>query len=103
MLTPPVLGQPRTERIPQKRERRDLMLAAPVSVLAVDDARLARMQLQADGRQPFRQGIPHHDGLRLAAAVNHRIIAVALERDRRERPGQPHVERVVQIQVRQYW
>src|SRR5664280_2249275 len=35
MLSPPVLGQPRTKRVPQERERRDLMIVTPVRVLAV--------------------------------------------------------------------
>jgi hypothetical protein len=29
------LGQPRTKRVPQKRERRDLMITTPVVILAV--------------------------------------------------------------------
>jgi hypothetical protein len=33
----------------------------------------------------------------------HTVIAVPLERDRRELPGQPHIERVMQIQIRQNW
>ena len=61
------------------------------------------MQFQADVRQPGGQGIPYLHGLRLAAAVNHRIITVPLERDTRVFPGQPHIERVVQIQVCQDW
>ena len=47
------------------------------------------MQLQSDFRQPRSQGIPYHDGLPLAAAVNHRIITVTLERHARMFPGQP--------------
>src|SRR3954469_13166646 len=48
--------------LPQERERRDLMIATPVVVLAVDDARLVRMQLQTDRRQPLREGVPHLPG-----------------------------------------
>ena len=48
MLAVPVFGQPGPELIPQERERRDLMIAAPINVLAVDDPGLARMQFQAD-------------------------------------------------------
>src|SRR6184192_1604567 len=53
------LGQPWTKRVPQERERRNLMIATPVGVLAVDDAGLVRMQLQTDCRQPLREGVPH--------------------------------------------
>ena len=59
------------------------------------------VQLQSDFRQPCSQGIPYHHGLLLAGAVNYRIIAIPLECDARMLPGQPHIERVVQIQVRQ--
>jgi hypothetical protein len=34
--------------------------------------------------------------------VNHRIIAVPLEGDLRELPRQPHIKRVMQIQIRQH-
>src|SRR5216683_1331886 len=47
MLPVLALGQPGTKRVPQERERRDLMIAAPVVVLAVNDARLVWMQFQA--------------------------------------------------------
>src|SRR5450755_3978654 len=43
MLSPPVLGQSRTERVPQERERRDLMIVTPVRVLAVHHVGLVRM------------------------------------------------------------
>ena len=102
VLSPPVLGQPWTKRVPQERERRDLMIVTPVDVPAVDDARLVRMQFQTDRRQPLREASPNLTGLLLACAVDHRIIAVAFEGDRRELPDQPHVERVVQIQIRQH-
>src|ERR1700722_17064810 len=59
---------------PRKRERRGLMITAPVGVLTVHDAGLPRMQFQADFRQSPGQGIPYHHGLLLAGAVNHRII-----------------------------
>ena len=77
------------------------MIATPVGVLAMNHTGLIWVQLQADLRQPRCQGIPYHHGLRLAGAVNHRIIAIPLERDTRMFPGQPHIERVIEIQVRQ--
>jgi hypothetical protein len=77
------------------------MIATPVGVLAVDDAPLVRVQLQTDCRQPRREAGSYLAGLLLAVAVNHRVIAVAFEGDRRKRPSQPYVKRVVQLQVRQ--
>ena len=99
MLAVPVFGQPGPELIPQERERRDLMIAAPVSVLAVDDPGLARMQFQADFGQAGSDRIPHLAGLLLAGAVHHRVIAVPLEPDAREIPRHPGVERVMHEQV----
>src|SRR5664279_2156343 len=71
------------------------MIVTPVGVLAVDDAGLVRMEFQTDRRQSLREGVPHLAGLFLAVAVNHRIIAVAFERDGRVFPDQPHVHRIV--------
>jgi hypothetical protein len=95
VMAGPALGQPRPELIPEERERRDLMIATPVGVLAVDDARLVRMQLQTDLRQASSDRVPHPQGLGPAAAVHHRVIAVALEPEVRVLPGHPGVERVV--------
>jgi hypothetical protein len=51
------------------------MIVAPVGVLAVDDARLVRMQLQPDLFQPTRDRTPHLAGLLFAVAVPKRLQA----------------------------
>jgi hypothetical protein len=99
MLAVPVLGQPRPELIAQERELDVLVGARAVRVLAVHDARLVRMQLQTDLRQTISDRIPHVAGLALAAAVDHHVIAVALEPHGRILPGHPGVERVMHEQV----
>jgi len=71
------------------------MIATPVGVLAIHDARLVRMQLQTDLRQASSDRVPDPVGLGLAAAVHHRVIAVPLELDVRVLPGHPGIERVV--------
>src|SRR5436190_22901349 len=101
VLTPLVLGQPRTELIPQERERCDLMIVTSVGVLAGYDARLARVQLQTDLRQPGSDSIPHLARLPRATAVHHRVITVAFERNVRELPDHPRIERVVHEHVSQ--
>ena len=78
------------------------MRALPVPVLAVHDPCLAGMQ-----RNPTCSILPPiasatASGLGVAGAVHHRIIDVALEGDARELPGHPHIERVVQEQVRDH-
>src|SRR5439155_20382489 len=79
MLAVPVLGQPGPELIPQERERRGLMIAAPVGILAVHDPGFIRMQFQADLREAASDSIPHLAGLLLAGTMHHRVIAVPLE------------------------
>jgi hypothetical protein len=86
---------------PQERKRHLLEDAAPVAVLAVHDLGLVRVQLQPDLTQPLLQRSQHLACLRPGDAVDHRIVGVALERNRRELPSQPQVERVVHEQVRQ--
>ena len=79
-----------------------LVRAGAVRVLAVHDARLVQIELQTDLRQPFDDRIAQHLRLRLCLAVQDHIVRVALERDRRILPDEPHVERVVQEDVRQH-
>jgi hypothetical protein len=55
------------------------MITAPVVILAVDDARLVRMKLQTDLRQPPRDRVAHLTGLLLADAVHHRAVTIPLE------------------------
>ena len=76
---PPCLPWPVHE--PEERERRVLMRAAPVAVLAVHDLGLVRMQLQADLGHPLMQRGQDLAGLVLTDAVDHRVICVPLELD----------------------
>lgn len=50
-------------------------MIVPVGVLAVDDARLVRMQLQTDRRQPLREAIPHLAGLILTLMPRAQYVA----------------------------
>lgn len=67
------------------------MIATPVGVLAVDDASLVRKQLQTDPRRARSDRVRDPVGLGLAAAVHHRVIAVAFEPDAGELPDRPGV------------
>lgn len=60
------------------------------------------MEFQTDLHQPLSESVPHLAGLPLTATVDYRIVAVPLEGDLRELPRQPYIERVMQIQIRQY-
>ena len=86
---------------PQEVELDVLMLASPVVVLAVHDPGLLRVQGQPDLAHPFPDRREHMPCLAFADAVHHHVVHVAFERDGRERPGHPRIERVVEEQVRQ--
>jgi hypothetical protein len=53
------------------------------------------MKRQPDFGQPTSDRIPHKAGLTLADAVDHHIITITLECNRRKLPPHPHVERVM--------
>ena len=76
-----------------------LVRAAPVVILAVHDAGLLLVELKPAFRQPHSDHGPQLQGLSLASSMDNNVIAVALERDRRERPGHPRIERVMQHHV----
>ena len=80
-------------------ERRVLVRAAPVVILAVHDAGLLLVELKPALRQPLRDRGPQQAGLAFASGVDNDVIAVALELDGRVLPGHPRVERVVQEHV----
>ena len=85
-----------TKRVAQEVELLVLVRAGAVRVLAVHDARLVRIALQTDLRQPLGDRVEHDLRLRLAVAVQDHIVCVALERDARELPAKPQIERIVQ-------
>ena len=92
---------PGTVLVAQKIEADDGIVAPPVHILAVDDLRLLRMQHQLAGRRAVRNRTPQGLRLLLGFAVTDHVVGVTLERDVRELAHHPHVEGVVQEQVRQ--
>src|SRR5712675_673621 len=86
---------------PKKIEMRIGKVAPPVRVLAIDDLRLLRMQHQLAGPKAGSQCAPQNLRLLGVVAMTDRIVRVALERNVRELPRHPHVEHVMQEQVRQ--
>jgi hypothetical protein len=97
----------RPERKPQEGELRVRVARTgpaptPVAVLAVHDLRLVRMQFQPDLGHPGPQSVQDCLGLLQRPAVDHRIVGIPLERTARELQAHPHVERMMQEQIRQY-
>ena len=73
----------------------------PVRILAIDDLRLLRMQHQLAGREAVGKCAPQRLRLVGGLAVTNGVIRVALERDVRIGSHHPHIERIVQKQIRQ--
>jgi hypothetical protein len=77
------------------------VVSASVIILAVDDLRLLGMKRQSAFSEPPLKRCAQRPRLRLTAAVADRIIGIALERDGRMTPPHPHVERVMEKEIRQ--
>ena len=78
-LAPSILRPPRTKRVTQEIEPFLGIPARPVVILAVDDARLAGMDLQPTLREPTSDALQDLLRLRLRPAVRDNIICVPLE------------------------
>lgn len=98
----PVSGGPGTERVAQERERRAREGAPPVVVLAVHDLRLVRVQHETDLFHACCQRGEDFLGTLAARAVHDRVVGVPFELDIVELSDQPHVERVMQEQIRDH-
>src|SRR6266567_1290097 len=90
------------EREPQEGERGVFVRTTPLAVLAVHDLCLTGMQPQPDLLHSLSDRRHHSVGLGFAFAVHHCVIHVTFERDGRELPGHPCIERVVQEQISQH-
>src|SRR5882757_1093993 len=91
-LTVAVLGTSRPKFIPQKRKARLGILFPAVTVLAIDDAGLLRMQFQFAVLQPLLNGRQQLLCLSLASAMRHRVIRVTGERIGGMLPLHPFIE-----------
>src|SRR6266478_7943605 len=98
-LAPSILRPPRAKRIPQEIEPFLGIPAWPVVILAVDDTRLARMDLQPTLREPMSDALQDLLRLRLRPAVRDNIIRVPLEWHAGMNPAHPVVEREVQKNI----
>src|SRR5436190_927274 len=87
------------ERVPQVREGRVPEGAVSAVLGAAHDPRLLRMEPETDVAQPSGDPLTHISGLLLAETVNHDVVAIPLEQDGRERPGDPLIERVTQEEI----
>src|SRR5262249_44046327 len=98
-LPPAILRPSRLKGVAEEVERDALVLSSPIVVLAVNDPGLRRMKLQTALLEPIADRFEHLPRMPLAAAMDDRIVSIALELDRRKIPAHPVIERVVQEQV----
>jgi hypothetical protein len=98
---PLLRAPPCPEGVPEKGERRVLVLGPAPIVFAIHDPRLVRVKPQADFAHSRGDSAEHMLGLVPALAVHDSIVGVTLERAARELPSQPRIKRVVHEQVRQ--
>src|SRR5262249_12922865 len=89
----------RTKRVPEELEPLVGIGSSAIRVLAIHDARLVWMQFQTTARQPLGNSISNKLSLLLGLAVNHRVIAIPLERYAGKLLSHPYVDRVMQEQV----
>ena len=100
---PPVsfAHHPRPEHVAEKVEPKTRVIVASALILAVDDFRLLGMQRQSAVSKSSLKRRPQRRRLGLRTTVADRVIGVALERNVREVPGHPHVERIVEEEIGQ--
>src|SRR5664279_4105265 len=101
-VLPFVPRSPRTEGVPQERERDILVRFSSIAVLAVNHRGLVGVQLQPDVNHPLPDCVSQHFCLLPTDAMHHRIIHVAFEPHGRETPGHPGIECVVEEEVGQH-
>src|SRR5262249_21362871 len=99
-LPTPIFRLPRTKRITKKIEFLGWVRSSPIFVLAIDNLRLLRMKLQPTLLQPLRYRIPNFLSLASRPAMHDGVIGIPLKRQMRILPRHPHIERIMQKQIR---
>src|SRR5215831_7518936 len=94
-------GGPRPKLVAEEVERLDRIVPSPVGIPAVDELCLLRMQHQPAGREACLQRVSQCLCLLGTPAVADGIVRVPFERDAGKVPRHPHVEGVVQEQIRE--
>src|SRR3972149_641282 len=99
-LSFPVLRSSWAKRISQKVELPVRITPSSVLILTIDNLRLLRMKLQPTFPQPLRNSCPNFLSLAFRSAMHDGIIGIPLERQMRILPRHPHIERIMQKQIR---
>src|SRR5580700_1265609 len=90
-----------TKLVSEKVERLDRIISLTVSIPAVDELRLLRMQNQPTGPETALQGAPQCPSLLGTSTMADEVVRISFEWDAGKVPYHPHVEGVVQEQIRE--
>src|SRR3984893_14226640 len=100
-LTPAPDSRPRTKLVSEKVERLDRIISLTVSIPAVYELRRLRMQNQPAGPETALQGAPQCPSLLGTSTMADDVVRISFEWDAGKVPQHPHVEGVVQEQIRE--
>src|SRR5262249_40103453 len=100
-VSPPVLRSSGVEGIAEEIELDIFVFLRPVIILAVNDLGLRCMKLQTALCKACPDGIQHRLRLPLTPAVHDSIVSEPLERIVRKGPLHPHIEAIMQVEIRQ--
>ncbi len=99
MLVVSILGPSRPKRVSQKIELRFRMFAPSVIILAVNDARLIRVEFETTLPHPSFQMVKNAFGLFFCSGLDYSIICVSGPWVPRKSPLHPLVERVMKKKI----
>src|SRR5664279_6484077 len=100
-LAEPILRSPWLKTIAQKIDLLVRVSPPPVTIPAIDDLRLLRMKLQPTFLHARGYRCSHLLRLRFCPAMHDGIVSVPFESHMRILAPHPHVERIMQKQIRQ--
>src|SRR5450759_5361722 len=98
-----ILRSPWLKTIAQKAELLVRVSPPPVIILAIDDLRLHRMKLQPAFPHARSYRCSHLLRFHLCPAMHDRIVGIPFERQMRILAPHPHVQRIMQKQLRKQW
>src|SRR6202790_4278828 len=94
-------SRPRTKLVSEKVERLDRIISLTVSIPAVDELRLLRMQNQPAGPETAFQGAPQCPSLLGTSTMADEVVRISFEWDAGKVPHHPHVKGEGQAQIRE--
>jgi hypothetical protein len=98
--TPPVFRSPGPKRIAQEIKLLLRIISSPIIIFTVNNPRLLQVKLQSTFRKPLFNRHPKSFRFGFAPTVTNPIIGIPLEGNPRIPPLHPHIERIMQKEIR---